>query len=463
MDIQFVNHASYVLRSDAISLLVDPWSQGEVFNEGWALLCPTPIAPCDIADVTHIWFSHEHPDHFSVSDLQAFPEDRRAQIKVLFQRTEDQRVIGYCRKLGFQTEELPLNEWYNLQDMKLYCGSDPNPYADSWLLARSGDQSVLNLNDCDLLDANSCDHIASLGPFNLLCTQFSYAAWQGNEADSVRRQAEAKTHLDGVLYQTKRLQPDYVMPFASHIWFCHEENGYLNQDVNRIDQICDALLLQAESQPLILYPGDRWTLGNADHSNTGALAKFADQYQTIGTPQRPALRAAPIERQELLAAAQVFVQRYYRLQAPSSFVFLALESFRNRSLGGTSMISNLRQLAVLSRESAKVYVTDHECSYELSTQGLVDAEFAQADCDLSLGSQSLLHCFRVAWGAEALRINGRFREPADVPEGLAWRFHPNRFFNYFLLPRRISLGQASSFGALAKQLINKILGRVGLR
>ncbi len=460
MDIQFVNHASYVLRSDAISLLVDPWSQGEVFNNGWALLCPTPIAPCDIADITHIWFSHEHPDHFSVADLQAFPEDRRAQIKVLFQRTEDQRVIDYCHKLGFQTEELPLNQWYNLQDMELYCGSDPNPYADSWLLACSAGQSVLNLNDCDLLEAHSCDHIASLGRIDLLCTQFSYAAWQGNPADVVQRQAEAKVHLDGVVHQAKKLQPDYVLPFASHIWFCHEENGYLNQEANRIDQVCDALLQQTSSQPLVLYPGDRWTIGSVAHDNTVALAKFAEQYKTIGTAQRPALQAEPVERQELITAAQVFVQRYYQLKAPSSFVFLALESFRNRALGGASLLTNLMQLVLLSRESAKVYVTDHKRSYELSTRGLVEVELGQADCDLSVGSESLLHCFRVAWGAEALRINGRFREPDKVPEALAWRHYPNRFFNYFLLPRRISLGQASSFGALAKQLLNKLVRRL---
>lgn len=463
MDIQFVNHASYVLRSKEVSLLVDPWSSGEVFNDGWALLCPTPVAPSSIAGITHIWFSHEHPDHFSVADLQAFSESQRGQIQILYQQTEDQRVLDYCRKLGFSTQELPTNQWYGLQDMELYCGSDPNPYADSWLLARCEGKSVLNLNDCDLLDAQSCDHIAELGPFDLLCTQFSYAAWQGNESDVERRQAEAKVHLDGVLHQANRLQPDFVLPFASYIWFCHEENGYLNREANRVDQVCEALAEHTKAKPLVLYPGDRWVVGEANHNNQSALDRFAEQYQQIGTEQRPALTSPSVQEGELVSAAEKFCKRYYSLQSPSSYLFLALESFRNRSLAGVSAIANIGQLLLLQREPAKLYLSDQDRSYELSCNGLVAADWPQETCDIQLSSQSLMHCFRLAWGAEALRINGRFREPADVAKAHAWRVHPNRFFNYFLLPRRISLGQAASFGALAKQLARKVMRRLRSR
>jgi L-ascorbate metabolism protein UlaG (beta-lactamase superfamily) len=64
MEIEFVNHSSFVVRHENIVLMIDPWLEGRVFNNGWELLAKTTFGFEDFASVTHIWFSHEHPDHF---------------------------------------------------------------------------------------------------------------------------------------------------------------------------------------------------------------------------------------------------------------------------------------------------------------------------------------------------------------------------------------------------------------
>jgi UDP-MurNAc hydroxylase len=92
MLIRWVNHASFLLETGKIKLICDPWIEGTAFNNGWRLVSPTKFAYQDFAVVTHIWFSHEHPDHFSPSNLRSIPEEFRRRITVLFHRTKGQAV-----------------------------------------------------------------------------------------------------------------------------------------------------------------------------------------------------------------------------------------------------------------------------------------------------------------------------------------------------------------------------------
>ena len=106
MEIEWVNHASFVVSSGRIHLLTDPWIFGRAFNESWDLLVPSKFSIDDFSRITHIWFSHEHPDHFSPPVLSRIPEKTRKEICVLFQQTRDQRVVSFCKKQGFGVTEL---------------------------------------------------------------------------------------------------------------------------------------------------------------------------------------------------------------------------------------------------------------------------------------------------------------------------------------------------------------------
>lgn len=66
----FVNHASFHVANDTTLLLVDPWLEGAVFNNGWSLLDSATSNGALVRDLsarklaTFIWISHEHPDNF---------------------------------------------------------------------------------------------------------------------------------------------------------------------------------------------------------------------------------------------------------------------------------------------------------------------------------------------------------------------------------------------------------------
>src|SRR4051812_15373533 len=69
MTIEFVNHASIIVDHDNIRLLCDPWTEGTAFHNGWSLLAKSKFTFDDYKNITHIWFSHEHPDHFSPPNI----------------------------------------------------------------------------------------------------------------------------------------------------------------------------------------------------------------------------------------------------------------------------------------------------------------------------------------------------------------------------------------------------------
>jgi len=77
MRISFVGHASILVKTGQVHLLTDPWFRGEVFNESWTLHPEPVLSEQDLAEVTHIWISHEHPDHLSIPTLRSIREDLR--------------------------------------------------------------------------------------------------------------------------------------------------------------------------------------------------------------------------------------------------------------------------------------------------------------------------------------------------------------------------------------------------
>ena len=76
-EIQFINHASVLISNKPIGLLSDPWYKGSAFNNGWKLIYENSndeIYSMLNNKVTHIWLSHEHPDHFSIPFFKKFKE-----------------------------------------------------------------------------------------------------------------------------------------------------------------------------------------------------------------------------------------------------------------------------------------------------------------------------------------------------------------------------------------------------
>src|SRR5256884_4938431 len=178
--IRWVNHASYVLTARDVRLITDPWLFGSAFNNGWDLISETKFSLDDFREITHIWFSHEHPDHFAPPVLKAIEPAVRANITVLFQETNGPKVLDFCDALGFKVQELRNHRWHALAPgLRVLCGKVP--FYDSWLLVESRGLKILNTNDCVVDgEAVAADNFPPPGTGGGLLTHVSYADLVGN-------------------------------------------------------------------------------------------------------------------------------------------------------------------------------------------------------------------------------------------------------------------------------------------
>ncbi len=275
--IRFINHASFIVESRGVTLLCDPWIAGSAFHNGWNLIAEEQHEGLDRVD--YIWFSHEHPDHLSVSFLRSIPADRRAAITVLYQHMPDQRVVSFCRQMGFAVRELGHARVEDLGGgMRVTCGKIP--FYDSWLLVETPEYTTLNTNDCILESPQRLDLIRPhVDKCDILFTQFSYANWQDSRDNRPARRQLAAEKLSRIALQCELFKPRFVVPFASFCYFSHAENAFMNADINMPADAVEFIARNCDADPVLLIPNEHWD-GLTAKDNRPALDWWARRYAT---------------------------------------------------------------------------------------------------------------------------------------------------------------------------------------
>lgn len=388
---EWVNHASYILHEGPVSLMTDPWLDGPAFDNGWDLLSPTAFPYDRFREISHIWFSHEHPDHFSPPNVKRIPAEVRAGITVLYQKSIDHKVVDFCRKAGFrEVIEVEPGRWVRLgEDFEIL--SEPWDNGDSWIAARTKGGLVLNINDCVITTAGECRRLARrFGPIHTLATQFSYANWVGNKGDEAAMKAAATEKIDWLVTQVKAFSPRYVIPFASFVYFSHEDNFYLNAGMTSVAGAADAIRGRTSGIPVVLYPGDRWDIDSGPPVPDTALERYAADQARV-TREGFRHRSSIVPLQTLLTNGAAFLERLRKRNGPPTRLLPA----------------------------ATVYLEDHNQALVMTPGHVRTTPLGPEVCDLVCKSDALNYCFQFDWGGRTLDINGRFQAP---PKGHYWRF-----------------------------------------
>jgi len=217
--------------------------------------------------------------------------------------------------------------------------------------------------------------------------------------------------------QADTLKVKHVIPFASFVWFCHEENYYMNSAMRPVAEAAAWIEAQTDAQPVVLYPGDCWRIGTARASGA-AIRRYAADLASL--PMRPRHRSSSIEIASLAAAAERFSHRVIgkrsalrvRLSAVKLNAAYQLRRHSHRPLWGR--MHALLEIALLRIRPARIWLTDHQQSVKYCLlRNLEPASYRREDCDLEISSEALLFAFRFLWGGETLLVNGRFREIAE--------------------------------------------------
>ena len=387
--LRFLNHACFKITCRETTVSCDPWLFGSAFNNGWRLLVEDETLASVAASSKFIWLSHEHPDHFSI---EFFKRYQPRQSKILFQRTHDQRVISYFRNSGYEAIEIGPSDAYKLSaDESLTVGRCG--FYDSWSLYRNKSHSILDLNDCDFADAKELEKLARrVGPIDVLLTQFSYAAWKGGRANVDLRRRSAAQKLEAVVKQVRAIRPRFIIPFASFIYFSHQENSYLNDSVNTIDSVRSAIA-GSGSVAILMSPGDCWEVGSL-WDNEPAIAFWQRTYSNIA--RLPLQQPGPI--------------------VPMGVLGENFGSYRRR-LGKNNSLTAMHLLALLPGLGAfkpfKIRLIDHDKVYQFSLWDGLREVADDAGYDVAMTSENLNFIFLNEFGYDTLTVNGRFEASAD--------------------------------------------------
>jgi UDP-MurNAc hydroxylase len=390
MKIKWVNHASFILECGEVKLITDPWIEGTAFDNGWSLLSETKFRYEDFANITHIWFSHEHPDHFSPPNLNKIPADIKKQITVLFQNTVDGKVANYCKKAGFrEVIEMKPDTYYQLSD-KVECLCNAFTFGDSYIYFIADGKGILNINDCIVDSIQSAELIKSkIKQVDILFTQFGYANKIGNTEDVELRIKSSQEKLQRITYHNQVFKPKTIVPFASFVYFCHEENRYMNTGFMKIDEVYKFITETLKTECVVLYPGEEWEPGT-NHASEESIKKYREDYKKIDAGNF--IKAGRADEAKVIEESKKF----------------ALELKKKN----TSFLLNFMN-------PMKIYVKDYGKAYSFSLpKGLTEIKEKEINCDVSVNSEALLYTYKFPWGGDTLQVNARFQVP---PNGIYLR------------------------------------------
>lgn len=440
----FVNHACFHIANDNTLLLVDPWLEGAVFNNGWSLLDNATSNAALVRDLnarklnTYIWYSHEHPDHFSISFIKKLKQDFAGKVTILFQQTKDKRVLGFLKKNGFDVIECAPGVEVKLDD-SMRISVFPYADGDSYCLIKSGERSVLNLNDCAVSSAAACRAVkASIAPFtrkvDLLFTQFGYANWVGNPFEPGLRRRAAAEKRARISLQMETFKPALTIPFASFVSFASIENHYLNDYQNSAYTIRQwSSLSQLTETVRFMKPRDVLDLDSATPASTVRMSQAAvDHWEQLGAGTREALPAEPSASVAEVAAA--FAK--YRAAVAANLPFLPW------------LLEKLGLIKPLT-----IHIPDIQLTARFSYVSGYQVFPIGTSFDISMTSPSAVFLFSNEYGFNTTHVNGRFRTASP---GALLRF--SRFFMPQNLGRQ-GYGIRHPF-ATATHLAGNVLGRI---
>jgi len=187
---------------------------------------------------------------------------------------------------------------------------------DSWIAYRTPAGTVLNLNDCVVEDARTMKFIRrAVGDVKVLLTQFSYANWVGNPEDVEVRKNAAQIRLDTFIAQVRQIEPRYVIPFASFIYFAHEENWYMNDSMNTVDRVVARIERETKAVPVVLYPGDAWRMGD-ERANAPAIVRYTRDLRDR-LAEGPVYASQPSTKEAIESALSTFYARLRKKLSPA--------------------------------------------------------------------------------------------------------------------------------------------------
>jgi UDP-MurNAc hydroxylase len=401
--LKFLNHSCFVLTTPKTKIICDPWFNGTAFGNGWSLLNDNSHNINEI-EFDYIWISHEHPDHFSIPTLLKLQK----KCTFLFQETKDKKVKKFLESKGHKVIGLKHKEATMFGDLEL-TSIDCDGYDSSLLVKYPDGKILLNINDARVeLNSHLANEIVPLlknETLDILTFQFSYANWAGNKGDKkIPRflQQEVDKKNDEAI---SKLKPKVILPFASFVYFSHEENFFWNDSnwlvhvFERYSSIEPTLIFPIPDKSINLNITDK--IHYAD-SNKSALVFWKQKYKNLQIKDK-------IRSRSLSEIQESYVKFNQKINETNTF----LKSAKN----GKNFFINIR-------------ITDLDTTIKA---GLIESSFevVSEPESISVSSETIDFLFNHLFARGTVSINGRVSFNYDKA---------HIFFLFFFIPYANNIG-----------------------
>jgi UDP-MurNAc hydroxylase len=413
--IKFLNHSSFLIETEKSILLCDPWYEGKVFCNSWDLISKEYNNDYIIKylleqnKIINIWYSHEHPDHFSVNFINSIIKQKE-KFKFYYKKTADKRIYNFLKEKNFDVFEI---------DKKIFIEKDfffqtfaYKDTDDSFLFVNYNNIKVLNLNDCVIQNLSDCEYIKKLinaKKVDCLFLQFSYATWRGSQHDR-KRNAEIK--IDRIKLISEFFCPDVILPFASYVFFCHKENSSMNDSINTPEKIYNSKKLELiKNKIMFLKPFDEFNptkilKNEIEEKNEIAISYWVEKYKNIKIEESSSKN---VSTDEIVKNFKNFRKKLY---FNFSLIIFFLEFIRF-----------IKPLIIKISDSEEKIIFSF----------LKKPKITNKEHDLVCHSEVLNFLFKYDYGWDTIKISGRFQ--LNVNSNIN---KINRFFN---LQNRLKNGQ----------------------
>ncbi len=374
MDIQFISHASVIIKSGGIKLWTDPWITGKAFNNSWSLLGSPYYSEEMLHDIDYIWISHEHPDHFNFATLESLPEEFKSRVTVLFQTQNSDRVFCELKNFGFKNFKPLTNRKRVYLSEQLYVYCFQAHFGDSCLGVSNGKELIFDINDAELSASEAKKILGELGGhIDVVLNQFSLAGYHGYMDFDKYLPVYAEEKLQRLLRNHRELKANLTIPFASFVYFSCEDNKYMNSYANSPKKVYD--FLQANGvHCLFLSEGDVYRLGDKVNDNKG-LEKWEDRFNNIENLDYLKPEIVPIQdiQQKAKDFSDAILDKYPKI-----------------------LVSFLRSMTL--------YIDDLKlcCNFDLKRRRFDVIDLPKEKADIFVNSQPLHYAFTYSWGFETL-------------------------------------------------------------
>jgi hypothetical protein len=313
--------------------------------------------------------------------------------------TLDGRVNHWMLKEGFNVRLLPERKFARLGTWHLHI--IPVGTYDSLFVLANDREFVLNLNDAKPSDRVLSRLSKQFGTCLAMFSQFSFAEWPGNPAEPSTVELTRDSYKARIIKALEIVRPKLFVPFASHVYFRHAENHWMNDFRINLDEM--KRLARGRTQVAFLSPGSVLDLCHGQVStemNGDSMRWWDDHFAELRNTQ-------PESAPECISV--------------SAITELASSFFKTINAQNNKLLLTLLDVLVGRRQGVYVEITDLGCIMQVKARKPFIQVIPLSDVTgnaLRMSSESLSRVFRTPHGPDEFMVAGRFQGAREVAEKL---------------------------------------------